>query len=107
MEGAFTHVGNHLISDSASAINAGDDLSTIDADESVLDREYGRTNTVGGPRKRNAGGDDEGDAFDDDDLESLASAAINGQEGTVAVKQEEVELPPHACSYVTRSCPQA
>jgi hypothetical protein len=33
MEGAFTHLGNHLISDSAAAINAGDDLSTIDPDE--------------------------------------------------------------------------
>ena len=34
MEGAFTHVGNHLISDSAAAIKAGaDDLSAIDPDE--------------------------------------------------------------------------
>lgn len=99
MEGAFTHVGNHLISDSASAINAGDDLSTIDADESALDREYGRGNTSGGPRKRRTGGDDQGDAFDDeDDLESLASAAVNGANGHVVPKQEEVELPSHACA---------
>ena len=41
MEGAFTHLGNHLISDSASAINAGDDLSTIDAGENALDKNMG------------------------------------------------------------------
>ncbi|KAF2221914.1 hypothetical protein BDZ85DRAFT_134820 [Elsinoe ampelina] len=96
MEGAFTHVGNHLISDSASAINAGDDLSTIDADESALDREYGRGNISGGPMRRRAGDDDELD--DEDDLESLASAAVNGANGGLAPKQEEVELPPHACA---------
>ncbi|KAF4555837.1 RNA helicase-like protein [Elsinoe fawcettii] len=97
MEGAFTHVGNHLISDSASAINAGDDLSTIDADESALDREYGRGNISGGPMRRRAGDDDELD--EEDDLESLASAAVNGGDGGLAPKQEEVELPPHACAY--------
>ncbi|KAG8624012.1 hypothetical protein KVT40_008988 [Elsinoe batatas] len=97
MEGAFTHVGNHLISDSASAINAGDDLSTIDADESALDREYGRGNISGGPMRRRAGDDDELD--DEDDSESLASAAVNGTNGGLAPKQEEVELPPHACAY--------
>lgn len=96
MEGAFTHVGNHLISDSASAINAGDDLSTIDADESALDREYGRGNISGGPRRRRAGDDDELD--EEDDLESLASAAVNGANGALAPKQEEVELPSHACA---------
>jgi len=100
MEGAFTHLGNHLISDSASAINAGDDLSTIDADESALDREYGRGNLTGGPRRRRGGDeDDERDAFDDDDdLESLASAAVNGANGHGPAKEEEVELPGHACA---------
>lgn len=103
MEGAFTHVGNHLISDSASAINAGDDYSTIDADESALDREYGRGNVSGGPRRRRDG--DQGDAFDDDDdLESLASAAVNGNNGNLVPQEEEVDLPPHACAYV-KSCP--
>lgn len=98
MEGAFTHLGNHLISDSASAINAGDDLSTIDADESALDREYGRGNLTGGPRRRRVGEDEEGVYDDDDDLESLASAAVNGANGHLAGKEEEVELPGHACA---------
>lgn len=101
MEGAFTHLGNHLISDSASAINAGDDLSTVDADESALDREYGRGNLTGGPRRRRAGDDDETDVYDDDDMESLASAAVNGANGHPGPKEEElVELPSHACAYV-------
>ncbi|KAF1350734.1 hypothetical protein BDV97DRAFT_155176 [Delphinella strobiligena] len=101
MEGAFTHLGNHLISDSASAINAGDDLSTIDADESALDREYGRGNLTGGPRRRRNGDDDETDVYDDDDLESLASAAVNGANGhDDHAKEENVELPDHACAYV-------
>ncbi|KAL1297280.1 hypothetical protein AAFC00_004835 [Neodothiora populina] len=103
MEGAFTHLGNHLISDSASAINAGDDLSTIDADEAALDREYGRGNLTGGPRRRRVGDeDDETEVYDDDDdLDSLASAVVNGgadaqQENP---KEEQVELPDHACAY--------
>lgn len=100
MEGAFTHLGNHLISDSASAINAGDDLSTIDADESALDREYGRGNLTGGPRRRRAADDDETDVYDDDDLESLASAAVNGANGHDRQKDDQVELPAHACAYV-------
>lgn len=104
MEGAFTAVGNHLVSDSASAINAGDDLSTIDAGESALDREYGRGNLTGGPRRRRVGDDVEGEVYDDeDDLESLASQALNGANGHLVGKrqeEEEVELPPHACSYV-------
>ena len=103
MEGAFTHVGNHLVGDSASAINEGDDISTLGAGESALDSEYGRGNLNGGPRRRRVGDDDETDAYDDDDLESLASHAVNGgangQEGAVQQQEEEVELPAHACAY--------
>ena len=97
MEGAFTHVGNHLISDSASTINAGDDLSTIDPDESVLDREYGRGNLSGGPRRRRHD-DEETEAFDDDDLESTVSAPVDGANGQKPARVEEKELPPHACA---------
>ena len=97
MEGAFTHVGNHLISDSASTINAGDDLSTIDPDESVLDREYGRGNLTGGPRRRRHD-DEETEAFDDDDLESTVSAPVDGATGQKQGRTEEKELPPHACA---------
>ena len=100
MEGAFTHLGNHLISDSASTINAGDDLSTIDPDESILDREYGRGNLTGGPRRRRH--DDEDDvteAFDDDDTESMVSVPVDGVNGKPGPRaEEEKELPPHACS---------
>ena len=100
MEGAFTHLGNHLISDSASTINAGDDLSTIDADESILDREYGRGNLSGGPRRRRHDDEDEGtEVFDDDDTESMASMPVDGVNGqSLPTTEEEKELPPHACS---------
>lgn len=101
MEGAFTHLGNHLISDSASTINAGDDLSTIDADESILDQEYGRGNLTGGPRRRRHDDDDEGtEVFDDDDTESMVSGPVDGANAKSAVRgpEEEKELPPHACA---------
>lgn len=100
MEGAFTHLGNHLISDSASTINAGDDLSTIDPDESILDREYGRGNLTGGPRRRRHDDEDEGtENFEDDDTESMVSMPVDGTNGKQGAKaEEEKELPPHACS---------
>ena len=100
MEGAFTHLGNHLISDSAAAINAGDDLSTIDPDESILDREYGRGNLTGGPRRRRHDDEDEGtEVFDDDDTESMVSMPVDGVNGkAIARPEEEKELPPHACA---------
>ncbi|KAI9886964.1 MAG: hypothetical protein M1823_001256 [Watsoniomyces obsoletus] len=92
MEGAFTHLGNHLISDSASAINAGDDLaSTIDPDEGAFDSVLGSV----GPRRRRH--DDEDDATEaDDDTESMASLAVGQKRLT---KEDEKELPPHACAY--------
>jgi regulator of nonsense transcripts 1 len=91
MEGAFTGLGNHLISDSKSSINAaGDD------DASILDGDFGRL----GPSRRRRQDDEETetDVFDDDDLESLASMAVDGANGKVGLKTEEQELPPHACA---------
>ena len=87
MEGTFTNVANHLVGDSASAINEGDDTSTLDA---ALN---------GGPRRRRVGDDDDADVYEDDDLESLASHAngVNGQAGPG--QEEQVELPAHACAY--------
>ena len=83
MEGAFTHVGNHLVSDSASTINAGDD-------ESILDGL--------GTRRRRTEEDDDGE-YDDDDLSSMASMAVDGMNGKLAPKAEEdAALPPHACA---------
>ena len=98
MEGAFTHLGNHLISDSAPTINAGDDLSTIDADESILDREYGTDNLSGGPRRRRNDEEDEV-TVDDDDTESMVSMPVDGLNGKQAARpDEEKKLPPHACA---------
>ena len=86
---AFNSAGNHLVSNSASAINAGDDISTLDPDESVL-------SLAKGPRRRQH--DDEGsDGIDEDDLESLATQPIDGQNQPDRV-EEEKELPPHACA---------
>lgn len=96
MEGAFTHVGNHLISDSAAAINDGaDDLSALDPSESLL---YGK---FGGASSRRRANDDDNqtDAFEDDDNDSLNSAAVDGMRG-MALKDSEKEkkFPVHACA---------
>jgi regulator of nonsense transcripts 1 len=86
---AFSNLGNHLVSNSAAAINATDDASTADPDESVL-------NLAKGPRRRRH--DDEGsDGLGEDDLESLASMQVDGVNGRARV-EEEKELPPHACA---------
>ncbi|KAH9434347.1 hypothetical protein MCOR02_012552 [Pyricularia oryzae] len=101
MEGAFTHLGNHLISDSAAAIKAGDtdDLSNIDADENLLYGKYGGRGGLGGARRR-AADDDETEALDDDDDESLASVPVDGMRGlSLKAAEEEKELPEHACAY--------
>lgn len=100
MEGAFTHVGNHLVSDSAAAINAGDDdLSTLDPDESLLYGKYSGRGGLGGARRRNDDDDNETETFDDDDTESLASVSV-GLLGGLNLKapEEDKKLPPHACA---------
>ncbi len=112
MEGAFTHVGNHLLSDSAAAIKAADndDLSTIDPDENLLFDKYG-----GGADLDSAGGgsvtrrshdedDNATETFDDADSESIVSAAADGVQGLgleAEAEEEEKELPAHACAYVS------
>ena len=89
-------MGNHLVSDSAPTINAGDD-------ESILDGDLGR-NTLTGSRRRRVDDDEETDVYDDDDMESMASMAVDGVNGKAGMKaEEEVELPPHACASV---CPE-
>ena len=95
MAEAFNSVGNNIVSDSAAAINA-DDVSTVDADESVL----GRNGAAGGRSRRRRGDDDEEtDVYDDDDMESLISQPVNGVNGQLPIKsEEEVVLPPHACA---------
>ena len=90
MEGAFTHMGNHLVSDSAATINAGDD-------ESILDGGLAR----GMPQSRRRRIDDEEtDAYDDDDdIESMVSVPVDGTAAKAGHKaDEDVELPAHACA---------
>jgi regulator of nonsense transcripts 1 len=86
---AFNSMGNHMVSNSASAINAGDDISSVDPDESVL-------SLAKGPRRRQHD-DEESDGIDEDDLESLATQPLDGQK-QVAKAEEEKELPAHACA---------
>lgn len=95
MEGAFTHLGNHLISDSAAAINAGNDLT----EESLLYGQYGGAGGLG-PSRRRDDDDNEAEAYDDDDVESLTSVAVDGMK-TLGLRgvEDEKELPPHACAY--------
>lgn len=100
MEGAFTHLGNHLISDSAAAINAGaDDLSNIDPDESLLYGQYGGRGGLGSGRRRNDDDDNETELYDDDDTESLASVPVDGMKSLgLRGTEDEKELPAHACA---------
>lgn len=88
---AFSNMGNHLVSNSAAAINASDDISSVDPDESVL-------SLVKGPRRRRHD-DEDSEGLEDDDLESMASMPVNGQNQRVK-PEEEKELPAHACAYV-------
>jgi regulator of nonsense transcripts 1 len=99
MEGAFTHVGNHLISDSAAAIKAGgDDLSTIDPDETLL---YGKFGGARSGRRRADDDDNHTELYDDDDNDSLTSIPVDGMKGlNLRAAEEERELPPHACAFV-------
>ena len=87
MEGAFTHMGNHLVSDSAATINAGD------VDEGILDSDLAH----GGLTRRRRDDDEE---YDEDDLESMASMPVGGPNGQSVMRAEdaEVELPAHACT---------
>ncbi|RXG45700.1 hypothetical protein VDGE_00276 [Verticillium dahliae] len=99
MEGAFTHLGNHLISDSAAAIKAGaDDLSTIDADESLL---YGGKFGGRGGRRRADDDDNQTELYDEEDNDSLTSAPVGALQDLKLghAQEEERELPAHACSY--------
>ena len=84
---AFSNTGNFTVSNSAATINANDDVSTMDPDESIL-------SLAKGPRRRQH---DEDDSDAADETASLASAAANGQK-VEAQPEEEKELPPHACS---------
>lgn len=92
-------MGNHLISDSAAAINAGDDLSTLDPDESLLYGQYGGGGGLGPSRRRNDDDDDRTDVYEDDDLESMASMAVDGMKNLgLRGIEDEKNLPAHACA---------
>ncbi|KAI6781694.1 Regulator of nonsense transcripts-like protein [Emericellopsis cladophorae] len=96
MEGAFNHVGNHLVSDSAAAINAGaDDLSGLGPSDGLF---YSKA--PGGSTSRRLNDDGNRlEPYDDDDKDSVSTPVdpvtglkMNGHE-------EEKELPEHACAY--------
>ncbi|KAG9252092.1 uncharacterized protein F5Z01DRAFT_249153 [Emericellopsis atlantica] len=99
MEGAFNHVGNHLVSDSAAAINAGaDDLSGLGPSDGLF---YSKA--PGGSTSRRLNDDENRlEPYDDDDKDSVSTPVdpitglkMNGHE-------EEKELPEHACAWVPR-----
>ncbi|SPQ20996.1 eca76333-605f-4abb-92be-fccacf2a050c [Thermothielavioides terrestris] len=104
MEGAFTHLGNHLVSDSAAAIKAGgsDELSNIDPDDNLLYGVLGGRGAdagLGSARRRQDDEENETEVFDDDD-ESLSSVQVDGMKGLkLNGPEEEKELPAHACAY--------
>ena len=88
---AFSAMGNHMVSNSAAAINASDDISTVDPDESVL-------SLAKGPRRRQHDEDDS-DGIEEEDLESLASHPhLQDGQKQQPKPEEEKELPPHACA---------
>lgn len=101
MEDAFSHVGNHLISDSAAAIKAGgDDLSTLNADALYASGHVGR--------RRADDDDNQTDLYNDDDNDSLASAPVGALQDLKlgSYVEEDHEPPAHACAYVSpRSLP--
>lgn len=84
-------MGNHLVSNSAAAINASDDISTVDPDESIL-------SLAKGPRRRQHD-DDESEFLGEDDTESLVSHQVDGA-NKAPKPEDEKELPPYACAYV-------
>lgn len=98
MESAFKNLGNHLVSDSAAAIKAGDDVLTgIDADESLL---YGKFGGRDG-RRRADDDDNQTELYDDDDVDSLTSMPVGAMKdlNIGRPKEEDRKLPPHACAY--------
>ena len=92
---SFSNTGNYTVSNSAAAINANDDVSTVDPDESIL-------SLVKGPRRRQHD-EDGSEGVEEDDAERLASGAIDGQKQQYRPEEEaeEKELPLHACAWVT------
>ena len=96
MEGAFTDVANHLVSNSAATINAG-----AADDESILDGHLSQS-TLSGPRRRRAD-DDETETVDDDDADADAGDAESVANGAIAngnlrhTPEHNADLPAHAC----------
>jgi len=100
MEGAFTHLGNHLISDSAATIKAGgDNLSTLDPNDALLYHKHGARPG----RRRDDDDDNQTELYDDDDIDSLTSAPVDGMRALHLGPEDEHSLPEHACAYVYTS----
>lgn len=93
MAEAFNSLQNHIVSDSAAAINAG-------AHNDSLLGTNGPASAISGGLRRRRGDEDEEetDLYDDDDMESLISQPLNGGGQKDVKAEEEVDLPPHACA---------
>ncbi|KAI0206844.1 P-loop containing nucleoside triphosphate hydrolase protein [Astrocystis sublimbata] len=99
---AFTHLGNHLVSNSAITINAGeDDISALEPDDGLLFGKYNGRGGLGSMRRRQDDDDDdnETEAFEDDN-ESLTSVPVDALKGlAIQTPEEDKALPAHACAY--------
>ncbi|CAK7269654.1 ATP-dependent RNA helicase [Sporothrix epigloea] len=106
MEGAFKHMDNRYLPESAMASKAdNDDLSSIDPDENLLYSKYGGRDGFGSATRRRQDDDDnETEAtFDDADNNSVVSTLADNLQyaklGEHEEEEEEKELPAHACAY--------
>lgn len=81
---------NHIISDSSPLINANDDMSTMDPEDSIL--------SMAGRPRRHDDEDDGSEGLEDDDAESLTSVPAGERRKGHHKVEEEKELPPHACA---------
>ncbi|CAG9949730.1 unnamed protein product [Clonostachys rosea f. rosea IK726] len=94
MADPFAQIGNHLVSNSAKAINAGaDDLDRLEPDSTLLGLK------AGGSRIRADDDDNQREVKDDDDNDSTESATDGMSGMKLKGPREDKQLPAHACAY--------
>jgi regulator of nonsense transcripts 1 len=93
MADPFAQIGNHLVSNSAKAINAGaDDLDRLEPDSTLLGLK------AGGSRIRADDDDNQREVKDDDDNDSTESATDGMSGMKLKGPREDKQLPAHACA---------